>query len=469
MYQQKFVDRADELGFLEEKYNSVTPEFVVLYGRRRVGKTELMLRFLLEGNKKSIYFLASTEGDRQNIKEFSLLAGRLMEDENFVKIDFPDWYSMFESLVKHKKFHEIMEKKKVAIVMDEFPFLIQTNKAIPSVFQRIWELLLKKENIMLCLSGSSVSVMESEVLSRKSPLYGRRTGQWQLAPLDFIHVKEFLPYQTEELAMTWFVTGGIPAYLQKFNPKKSFWENVKENVINKGAYLHDEAEILLNEEFREPRNYKLIFKAIASGRNTLGEISGYSGLDKSMVSKYLEVLSKLYIVEDVLPITSSPKSKKRIYRLSDPYMGFWFRYVYPNKTDLEANRTEEVLSSIKKDYPQYFGHMFESLVEHLIRKKQVLEQFSYTKIGPWWHKEKEIDLIALNDRTNEIVFCECKWQKNVDAGKVLKNLKEKARYVEWLNNERKEHYAVFAKSFKEKTKEENTFLYELKDLIPRQK
>ncbi|MFA4934299.1 MAG: ATP-binding protein, partial [Candidatus Methanoperedens sp.] len=217
MSQQKFVDRKEELGFLEERYKTNLAEFVVLYGRRRVGKTELLLKFL--ENKKGVYLLASTEGDRQNIKDFSKAVGRFIGDENLGAIEFDGWQSFFEALFKHKAFDAMLKKEKIAIIIDEFPFLIQSNKDTPSIFHKIWELIMKKENIMLVLSGSSVAVMESEVLDKKSPLYGRRTGQWQLQPLHFSYLKEFLPYSFEELAMVWFVTGGIPAYLQKFNPK----------------------------------------------------------------------------------------------------------------------------------------------------------------------------------------------------------------------------------------------------------
>jgi AAA+ ATPase superfamily predicted ATPase len=445
MSQQKFVDRKEELGFLEERYKTDLAEFVVLYGRRRVGKTELLLKFL--ENKKGMYLLASTEGDRQNIKDFSKIVGRFIADENLGALEFESWQSLFEALFNHKAFYNMLKKEKIVIIIDEFPFLIQNNKNIPSIFHKIWELIMKRENIMLVLSGSAVAVMESEVLDIKSPLYGRRTGQWQLQPLQFLHLKEFLPYSLEELAMVWYVTGGIPAYLQKLDPKLSFWENIQNAVLRKGTYLYSEAELLLNDEFREPKNYKLIFKAIASGFHTLGEICNNTSLDKSMVSKYLDVLKGLHIVREEIPVTASRKFKKRLYLISDPYFNFWFRYVYPNRIDLEAGRSEEITELVKKDFPDYAGHMFEVLVDELIRTKYVLNQFSFSEIGRWWHGGKEIDIIGINEATKDIVFAECKWQtlSHKDAESVLFDLKEKCKYVEWNNGKRKEHYAIFAK------------------------
>lgn len=463
MSQQKFVDREEEIEFLEEMYRSKKAEFIVIYGRRRVGKTELILNFLT--SKKGIYFLASTEGDRENIRDFSSRVAKFINDESFSKLEFTDWYSIFETLFKHTSFDEILKQGKVILIIDEFPFLIYSNKAIPSIFQKIWELIIKKKNVMLILSGSAVSVMESQVLGYKSPLYGRRTAQWQLQPLDFFCMKEFLPnYKMEELAQVWFVVGGIPEYILKFNPKLSFWENVLENVIKKGAYLYREAEVLLNEEFREPKNYKLIFKAIALGNHTLGEICNYTGLDKSMVSKYLDTLSKLHIIKEEIPVTASAKFKKRLYFLVDPYFNFWFRYVYYNKIELEANMQKEVLELIKKDFPEYCGGMFEILVEELIMKKHFFRDVSFSKIGRWWYKDKEIDIVALNEGAGEIFFAECKWQEKVKAEKILAELKEKARFVDWHKDERKEYYAIFAKSFKEKIKQPDLSLFDLKDL-----
>lgn len=465
MSQQKFVDRKEELGFLEERYKTDLAEFVVLYGRRRVGKTELLLKFL--ENKKGIYLLASTEGDRQNIKDFSKIVGRFIGDENLSTLDFDRWQSFFEALFNHKTFDAMLKKQKIVMIIDEFPFLIQSNKDIPSIFHKIWELIMKNENIMLILSGSAVAVMESEVLDKKSPLYGRRTGQWQLQPLHFSHLKEFLPYSLEELAMVWFVTGGIPAYLLKLSPKMSFWENIQSAVLKKGTYLYTEAELLLNEEFREPKNYKLIFKAIALGSNTLGEICNNTGLDKSMVSKYLDVLKSLHIVREEIPVTASRKFKRRLYLISDPFFNFWFRYVYPNRIDLEAGRSEEITELVKKDFSDYAGHMFEVLVDELIRTKYVLKQFSFSEIGRWWHGGEEIDIVALNEATKDIVFIECKWQNlsQKDAKKVLFDLQEKSTHVEWNNGKRKEHFAIFAKKIegKEALRKNGFLVWDIED------
>ena len=467
---QQFINRKKELEILEEEYRKKEPSFFILYGRRRIGKSELILKFIK--SKPSIYFLCSTEGDAENIKQFQTKAAEFLGDENFSKISFDSWYSLFSFLVKHKNFKT---DKKVVIVFDEFPYLIISNPHIPSVFQKIWDEILSKENIMLILCGSYISIMERKVIAKNSPLYGRRTASLLLNSIDFVHLKEFLPrYNIEDLIKVWSFVGGVPAYLKKINQKYDFWHNVLVN-IKKGSYLYEEAEILLRDEFREPRNYKLILKAISLGNTTLGKICNFTGLDKSMVSKYLEVLKEVKIVRELIPVTESKKFKRRLYNIADPYFNFWFRFVYPNKIDIEAHREKAVILNIKKEFQNYIAFMFELLIEELIRKRYIFQDKFFTKIGKQWGKIPkkkgngvyEIDIVALNEQSKEILFCECKWQNKVNAKKICKELAEKAQYVQWHNEQRKESFAIFAKSFSKKITEfqgRKVYCFDLKAL-----
>ncbi|NOQ38523.1 AAA family ATPase [archaeon] len=465
MYQQNFIDRKKEIEYLNNRYRTGQPEFIVLYGRRRVGKTELMLKFMKE--KPGIYFLASREGDRQNIKMFAGLMADILEDEMFEKVVFPDWYSLFIAFFNHNQFKEITKKDKFVIVIDEFPFLMNSNTAISSIFQKLWELNMKEENIMLILSGSSVSVMESEVLAYRSPLYGRRTGQWHISPLKFGYLKEFLPYSKEDLASIWFIVGGIPGYLIRFDREIPLWDNILHNMVEKGSYLLREADFILNEEFREPKNYKLIFNAIAQGSTTIGEICNATGLDKGMVSKYVFVLNRMHIIKEEIPVTASYKFKRRHYIIEDPYLNFWFRYIYPNRIHIEAGKEKEVVDTIKKEFQTYSGHMFEYLVNDILHSKCLDAGFNFTKIGRWWHKDKEIDIVALNENSKDILFLECKWKclTKKQAENILRELKIKAESVDWNTGKRKEHFGITAKKIegKEELKKKGYAVFDLDD------
>lgn len=309
--------------------------------------------------------------------------------------------------------------------------------------------------------------MENEVLAYKSPLYGRRTGQWHLTEIPFFHIREFLPgYTPEDLIKVWGVVGGVPAYLLQFDPEKSFDENVLEKVLSKGAFLYEEAEFLLREELREPANYFAILQAIASGRSRFGEIVNVTRLDKSLVSKYLSVLQRLEIVKREVSVTATSKEavRKGVYSIEDNYFAFWFRYVLPNKSYLEAGLVEDVWKRSAEDFMAYMGSVF----ERLVRKPEVflrLTGFRFTKLGRWWWKGEEIDLVALNEMEKRVLFIEVKWKdlSEREARGILRDLERKAELVGlegW-----KKSYGLVAKGVegKEALKNESYLILDLED------
>jgi len=459
MSRQKFINRKSELEFLEKAYSSNRAEFLVIYGRRRIGKTELLLHFARD--KPYVYFLTTEKPYRENLRELQRLLAEFLGDELFGKVIFD---GIDELLMA---FADRIGDDRVILIIDEFPLLIEHYRPVLSLLQKAWDLKLSETKIMLILCGSSVSAMETDVLGYRSPLYGRRTGQWRLTEIPFFHIGEFLPgYTVEDLVKVYGVVGGIPAYLLQFNPDKGFDENVVENVLSKGAFLYEEAEVLLREELREPANYFAILQAVASGRSKFGEIVNATGLDKSLVSKYLAVLQRLGIVEREVPVTVTWKevSKRGLYSIADNYFAFWFRYVLPNKSYLEAGMGEEVWERSAEDFNAYMDSVFEKLV----RTPKVffkLTNFRFTKLGRWWRKKEEIDLVALNDRERKALFVEVKWKdlKEGEAKGILKDLERKAELVGLDNWEKS--YGLMAKSVeeKERLKDEDWLVWDLRD------
>ncbi|NJE10625.1 ATP-binding protein [Thermococcus sp. MAR1] len=459
MSRQKFIDRKRELEFLERAYSSNRAEFLVIYGRRRIGKTELLLHFVRD--KPHVYFLATERPYRDNLRELQRLLSEFLGDRLFGKVAFEDIDELLMA------FAERIGDERAILIIDEFPLLIEHHHPVLSPLQKAWDLKLSETRIMLILCGSSVSAMESEVLAYKSPLYGRRTGQWRLTEIPFFHIGEFLPgYTVENLVKVYGITGGIPAYLLQFSPEKSFDENVVEKVLSKGAFLYEEAEFLLREELREPANYFAILQAIASGRSRFGEIVNSTGLDKSLVSKYLAVLQRLGIVEREVPVTATLKeaSKRGLYSITDNYFAFWFRYVLPNKGYLEAGLAEEVWERSKSDFNAYMGFIFEKL----IRNPEVflrLTSFRFTKLGRWWRKGEEIDIVSLNEMEKRALLIEVKWKElsEREARGILKDLERKAGLVGLEGWEKS--YGLVAKSLegKEELRAEGWLLWDLED------
>ena len=457
----KFVNRREELGFLERKYNSGKAELIIIYGRRRIGKTEILRKFL--ENKDGIYFLGRLEAPRESIRRFNITLLDFFKDTMLAKNMLRSWDEILDYIAQKS------EEKRLVVVFDEFPFLIEKFPEITSVLQDKWDSKLKYTKLMLILCGSSIGMMEKHTLSCQSPLYGRRTGQWTVDKLKIKHLKEFFPHYTiENLIIVYSCIDTIPGYLVKFDPEKSVWGNIKEKILTKGEFLYEEVEILLREEFRDPSNYMTILSAIASGANRFNEIHNLTKLDKSLLSKYLYILEKLNIIEKEFPVIFPTKKIMRrkgfLYTLKDNFFNFWLNFIYPNKQELERWNADETLEKIKRTINTYLGKTFEQFIKEFLIETKL---FSFTKIGKWWHKDNEIDIVGLNEKTKEILLCECKWKEKVNAKKVCRELAEKAQYVQWNNEERKESLAVFAKSFSKRIGEfegRKVYCFDLKDL-----
>lgn len=461
----KFINRQDELSFLEGKFKEQGAQFVVVYGRRRVGKTELIKQLFRD--KPHIYFLADKGPEKEQLKELSSKVMEFFGDKSLAEVGIPDWVKLFE-YIKEKA------EKRFIIVIDEFPYLTGANKAIPSLLQKGWDEYLQEKNIFLILCGSSISMMEKGVLSYRSPLYGRRTGQIKLEPLRFKDMLDFFPQSKfKEVIEFYSVLGGIPAYLIKFSGRDVF-SNVKEKILKKGELLYEEPEFILREELREPTNYFSIIKAISFGKTRINEISQISYLPVVKIPRYLGVLERLNILKREVPITerNPARSKKGLYKIQDNLFRFWFRYVYPNKSDIEEGKVDLVLEKIiKPSFDQFVSYVFEDISRQglLELSKQRKLPIDFTKIGKWWYKGDEIDLVALNDLTKEILFAECKWQAQKVGKELVEELLKKKELVDWNKGRRKEYFAIFSRagfteSCSEYCRENNILSFDLKAL-----
>ncbi|MEA2054552.1 MAG: ATP-binding protein [Candidatus Thermoplasmatota archaeon] len=441
---RKFVNRKSELEFLESAYEKKGLQVIVMYGRRRVGKTELIKKFI--ENKDAIYFLADQRGSKKNIERF---VGHIQEHFNLPPLRIDSFEDAFKLIA------EKSNGNRVIIVIDEFSYLIEREPALASVFQFVIDEILKKMNVFLIFCGSSISMMEKGVLSYKSPLYGRRTGQIKLTPIKFKDLKEFFPkYSIKQLIEVYSILGGIPAYLNLFNPDKDVFENIKETFLVKEHLLYQEPEIILREELREPRVYFNLLEAMANGKTKLTDIANKAGMNAKDVTSYINSLIELDIVKKTYLVTEKkPKSKKTLYFLKDNFFTFWFRFILVNREKIERGQTKVLLGKIENELPEYVSKKFEEVCIGFLWERP---PFTFTRIGKWWgsyrdkqtndRKNVEIDIVALNDETKEILFGECKWQdKKVDL-KVIESLKEKSKLVDWNKDKRKEYFAVFSKS-----------------------
>lgn len=439
----KFVDRTNELEFLNKEYNKNESSLVILYGRRRIGKTALIKEFGKE--KDIIYFLSTEESEKQNLKEFKNLVAENLNNELLKQLNIEDWESIFKLIVKESK------NKKV-IVIDEFQYLGKSNQAIPSIFQKIWDEELKDNNIMLILCGSLINMMESQTLSYNSPLYGRRTGQIKLKQIPFKNYRDFFEKELDEkrLIEKYAVTGGVPKYIESFETNKNIFEEIQENVLNKQSYLYEEPMFLLKNEVTDVGSYFSIIKSIAMGNKKLGNIASNLSTNPTNLTKYLETLINLDILEREVPITEEKpeKSKKGQYNIKDNFINFWFKFIYPNKAFIELDENEIVMKKIKQNFIDNFvSYVYEDICRQKLLEQSINDETNtfYDKIGRWWSNNEEIDIVGLDTTGNKIIFGECKYytNKKMDV-EVYFNLKEKAKHVIWKNENRKEKYILFS-------------------------
>ena len=412
----KFIGRKAELEKLNTEYER-NGGFVVIYGRRRVGKTTLIKEFLRK--KTAFYFLATEELESQSMKRLAGVVARTTKNSYLQNAAFTDWLDLFQVIADYKT-----EEKKV-LVIDEFPYLVKTNPAFPSILQNAWDEILKDSNVMLILSGSLIGMMQKHTLSYDSPLYGRRTAQMRLAPLPFTDIYAVHKMPFEQAVEQYAVTGGVPKYLEFFEDDRGLEEQLKDAVLSKSGFLYEEPNFLLKSEFLTAVNYFSIIKAIADGNHKLGKIAGVLGQETSALTPYLSTLSDLGFIEKKTPVTEKnpEKSRKGLYFILDNFIRFWFHYVYPYKGELELDNMQIVLDEIRKDFVEKFvAFAYEDICKNIFADlcKNGTISFVPSRIGSYWLNDfdgdTEIDVMAIDHQNKRIFAGECKYHaKPVDV------------------------------------------------------
>lgn len=445
----KFLGREKEILDLEKEY-ARDGGFVVIYGRRRIGKTTLIKQFIK--SKTAFYFLATKEVESQSMKRFAGVIARTTGNSVLQKAAFSDWLDLFQAVADYKP-----NEKKV-LVIDEFPYLVKVNDSFPSILQNAWDEILKDSNVMLILCGSLISMMKKHALSYESPLYGRRTAQMRIAPLPFTTVYENQKLSFEEAAEQYSITGGVPKYMEFFSDGQPLYEQIKENVLSKNGFLYEEPNFLLTDEVQVPTNYFSIIKVIADGNHKLGTIAGILGLETSALTPYLKTLSELGFTEKQVPVTekNAEKTRKGLYFISDNFLRFWFRYVYPYKGELELDNMQISLDELDKDFKEKFvAFAYEDICKEIFARlcSDKAIDFTPSKIGSYWLNDKsgntQIDVMAVDTVNKRLFAGECKYHNQPIDADVYFELVKKVDNSSEIKSAFKDYtviYGVFSKS-----------------------
>jgi AAA+ ATPase superfamily predicted ATPase len=445
-----FVDRKNELAFLNEILTRSHPgpaQLVLLYGRRRVGKSELLLHWAEQSGIKFVYWEAAKESATM---QRAHLFARLLGVPAGSAPAFQSWVDLWEAAAK------VLGNERQIIILDEVPYAADADPAFLSALQIAWDQHFQRSQTVIVLCGSHVRTMQT-LMSMQSPLFGRMTGQWHLQPLPFSSLAEFFPkWDADERVAVYAVAGGIPAYLNWLNPESDLENNIRKVILNPGGMFLAEPSFLLYDEVRELNHYLAVLKAIGKGAHTLDEISTQCFLPTTSANAYLATLQELYLVERRLPVTVPPrlrtKSRSGRYHLSDPYFRFYFRFLAPH-LDNPPVKPDQVLISVSANLRAFVGATaFEELARQWVMRQVASGQIPFRPeaIGSHWNRKVQVDVVALNWQTHDILVGECKWGTDrVDRQVVRELIKEKTPLVVKDLPEAgvgwKVHYALFGR------------------------
>ena len=373
-----FIGRHRELSVLSELHDSQRPELFVLYGRRRVGKTELLQRFC--DRRRAVYFLAAQVREKDNLNAFAAAVREALPGALPEGVAFDDWSAALRFCA------ERAGDERLVVVLDEFPYLCESNKGLPSVLQGFWDTVGKRSNLMLVLCGSQVSFMEQEVLAEHSPLFGRRTAQRRLEPLPPSESLRFFEgWELEQRLLAYAILGGMPAYLQRFDLAQDLRSNLMREVLRPEGYLFDEVQFLLRSDLTQPATYNSILRAVAGGAERVGDVALTVGVESTTANRYLSVLREIGLVERFVPLTDPDplRSRKGSYRIADRFLAFHARHVQPHLSLIEAGRGERVFErSIEPDLPRLMREALADLaIEHLRREAGALFDQEVLEVG----------------------------------------------------------------------------------------
>jgi len=437
-----FIAREDELDALERLYAGDKFQFVVIYGRRRVGKTSLINEFVK--HKKHIFYVAVEQNNKAALENFSEKVFEIYPEAQSYIESFKDWRAAFEYFAAQAN------GERVILAIDEYPYLAGGDASISSVLQAVIDTRMLNSRVFLILCGSSMSFMENQILGYQSPLYGRRTAQIKVKPFDYFDSGYFFSRSAPEEKITAYaVVGGIPQYLRIISEGGLLDDSIIYNLFDRVGHLFEEPASILKQELREPYVYNSIISAIAQGATKLNEIALKTGEETNKCGRYLKSLFDLKIVEKQAPITENTE-RNGIYRLTDNLFRFWYKYVLPCMSMIESGNGRLAFETrVKPAMSEYVGGVFEECAAAYIWRCLKADRLPIQihDAGRWWgnnaaeKRQEEIDIVAAGD--GAAIFGECKWRNEAQGIGVLHKLIERSLLLKQF---KEKHYMIFSKS-----------------------
>ncbi len=436
-----FVNRHKEIQRISAALQSKLSRLIVVYGRRRCGKST-MLRKLLTG--KDVYFAADLR--EKSLQILSLAKCIDNVKPGFSKVIYPDWETLFLNLNNNLK-------KNITVCLDEFPYLVKNSPELPSILQKIID-NKANEKYHLILCGSSQQMMYSMTLDSSSPLYGRCNEIIKLKPMNIAFLREYLKIDDIQTVEEFGVWGGVPRYWEIRKSQKSLELAVKYHLLDPDGILFEEPERLFLDEMRTSMQAFSVLSLIGIGCHRISEIAGRLGKPATQLSRLLGFLIDLGYIKRETPFGVSIKSsKKSLYKIADPFMNFYFTFIVPNKSRLEFGLIDKVWNEISSQYKLYISHQWEDLCRQVV-PRLTFNGKQFYPASRWWGngnngKLMELDIVAESTDKKTLLVGEAKWSDNPSITELSSELKEKCRNIPFAKN----HKIIKALFLKRRLKE----------------
>ena len=419
-----FHGRQAELHVLDRLWASPKAEFLIVYGRRRVGKTALLSEWIRRTGNRALYWVASSTSATVQLRSFSQAVYNFGNPAS----PAPDGFSYASWEQAFQQVAQMAQDKRMAIILDEFTYLLEVDPGIAGLLQNTWDHVLKNANLFLCLSGSHLGMMKREFLSPQAPLYGRASAQIHLQPFYFGATRDFFPnYSAVDRVALYSIFGGVPAYWERVDASKSVSQNVKLQLLNPNNLLQAEPRLLLQDFISDPHNYLAILGAIAHGAHITREIAEVSGLQNVHLPKYLGVLIETGFIERRVPVTDTAPSRTGRYHITDPYLRFYFRFLADRQDQLALGAQELALAEINRHMIDFIGrYTWEELSREWALRAGALGALPVKpdRVGSAWNAQAQVDVVGINSREKTLLLGECKWTRSATERKVMVELLE---------------------------------------------
>lgn len=444
MSRSPFVGRERELNLIQEQWLSSQAELMILYGRRRVGKTRLVAHWIETSRPRALYWVADPTSSPDQLASLSQALYNfegLGEAPN--TFTYSTWAQAFQQIAR------MAQTERLVVVLDEFTYILAADPGVAGILQNTWDQVLSRANLFLIISGSHIGMMQRHLLSYQAPLYGRATSKLQLLPLPFAITRRFFPnYRPDERVAIYAMMGGVPAYWEQFKPNKSLDANIREQLLGGANLMQDEPRLLLQDFVSDIHNYVAILRSIASGRRTPKEIASLAGLNDKHISMYLSNLINTGFLERRVPVTENEASRQGRHYITDPFLRFYYRFLSRRQTQLALGVQDQTLEELKRHLVDFIGtYTWEELCREWLLRASGRERLPFLpdQVGSLWNRQAQIDVVGYNSMEKTMILGECKWDRHLIDWNVMSGLIEKTGQVVPSKGRWKIYYLGFAR------------------------